>query len=185
MGQPEGRWSTVSSCYLHKRHLLSCPSFKILFLKLFILIAWSSDATIVLPVSVLATDTVNHIHYFLYMLLENCPFSLFSYHLSFIFSTIMPFINLVPHPNALLRLLAACNFFDSVFIWYVLTICISRSSLLGNFWYVSFLSLYYSSSSVSWENTSDLRLSLGDAVHGLLELSLFSYPIFAVLFSAS
>ena len=33
MGHPEVKWSIVSSCCLHNRHLLSVSSLKILFLK--------------------------------------------------------------------------------------------------------------------------------------------------------
>ena len=51
MGHPEVKWSMVSSCSLHNRHLLSISSFKILFLTYFVLIAWSWAATIVLSVS--------------------------------------------------------------------------------------------------------------------------------------
>ena len=55
----------------------------------------------------------------------------FSCHLSFTFSAIVSFISLVSLSNSVLRLIAACNIVEFVFIWCVLTIRISRVSLLS------------------------------------------------------
>jgi hypothetical protein len=49
-----------SSCCLHYRHLLSISSFKILFSKGLVLIAWSFAATIVLSVSFLMSSICSH-----------------------------------------------------------------------------------------------------------------------------
>jgi len=53
-------WSIVSSCSLHNCHLLSVSSFKILFLKWFVLNAWCRVATIVLSVSHLMSPYCSH-----------------------------------------------------------------------------------------------------------------------------
>jgi hypothetical protein len=59
-GHPEaGRW-VVSSCCLHNRRLLSASSFRILFLKEFVLTAWSCAATVVLSISAFMFPRFNH-----------------------------------------------------------------------------------------------------------------------------
>jgi hypothetical protein len=60
MEHPDFRWPTVSSCCFHNRHLLSMSSFKILFLKYFVSISWSSAATIIISVSPLMYRNFSH-----------------------------------------------------------------------------------------------------------------------------
>ena len=110
MEHPDFRWPTVSSCCFHNRHLLSMSSLKILFLKYFVSISWSSAATIVISVSPLMYPNFSRRYdrslslSFSSKLRANCPCVLLHCHLHFVFSAVS-FVYLVPLLLLLLLLL--------------------------------------------------------------------------------
>jgi len=126
MGHPEGRWSIVSSCYFHFQQNLT---FKIVY----------SNCLVLRCHYCTSCSCFSHRYGYPYtrtLFLSICFLRIahsayFSCHISFIFSAIMSFISLVSLRNSLLRLIAACNIAEFVFVWCVPTIRISRSSLLS------------------------------------------------------
>ena len=138
MEHPEVRWSTVSSCLLHYRHLLSISSFKILFLKQFVLVTWSWAATIVLSVSPMMSPEFSHQYprsistSFSSKLRNNCPCILFPRRLSFLFCAILSFICLAPLCTSVLSRLSVCNNAHLTRCSCILSVSVSGSSLLSN-----------------------------------------------------
>ena len=99
MGYPEVKWSTVSSCCLYNWYLLPNSFWKKnLIFKKFVLIAWPWAATTVLSVPPLMSLNFSHQYHFSIAtsfsptLLANCPCSLFTCHLSYVFSATLSFV---------------------------------------------------------------------------------------------
>jgi hypothetical protein len=137
MGHPEVMWSTVSSCCLHNRHLLSVSSFKILFLKWFVLIAWSWAATTVLSVSPLMSPDFSQQYdcskstTFLSSYVPNVrAYSSLAIFLLFVLLCCPSLVSLC---TSVLRHLAVCNTAELMLCWCVLTACISASFFLPNY----------------------------------------------------
>ena len=139
MEHAEVRWTIASSCCWCKRHLLSVSSFKILFLKQFVLIAWSCAVTIVLSVyPLMSPNFSSRYNCSLSIILSstlrsNCPRFLFPRHIYFVFSAMLSIICLFLLCSSVLRRLAVCNNAQLMLWWCLLTVCVRRSSLLPTY----------------------------------------------------